>query len=72
MSARVGAGSIAVFGIWLSVIYHVLDLMNDDRWAPPVVGTIVGVAFLVVGALIASNRPRNPIGWVYLAFGRGR
>jgi hypothetical protein len=66
MSARVAAWSLAVLGISLTATFHVLDLVNDHRWAPPVVGTLVGVAFLVVGALIASNKPRNPIGWIYL------
>jgi hypothetical protein len=27
------------------------------------------LAFPLVGALIASRRPRNPIGWICLAFG---
>lgn len=67
MSARVAAWSLAAVGISLNVLYHVLDLLNGHRYAPPVVGTIVGVAFLIVGALIASHRPRNPIGWIYLA-----
>ena len=67
MSARVAAWSIAAFGISLIVLYHVLDLLNAHRYAPPVVGTIIGIAFLIVGALIASHRPRNPIGWIYLA-----
>ena len=35
-------------------------------WLALSVGTIVGIAFLVVGALIASHRPRNPIGWIWL------
>jgi hypothetical protein len=67
MSARVAAWSLAALGISLNVAYHVLDLLNEHRWAPPFVGTMVGVSFLVVGALIASNKPRNPIGWIYLA-----
>jgi len=78
MSARVAAWSLAVFGVALIVTSHVLDGMNGHRFAPPVVGTIVVIAFLVVGALIASHRPRNPIGWIYLvgltfvAFGGSR
>jgi len=35
-------------------------------WLALSVGTIVGIAFLVVGPLIASHRPRNPIGWIWL------
>jgi hypothetical protein len=67
MSARVAVWSLAALGISLTVLYHVLDLLNGHRYAPPVVGTIVAASFLIVGALIALHRPRNPIGWIYLA-----
>jgi two-component system NarL family sensor kinase len=30
---------------------------------------ILTVSFSVVGALIASHRPENPIGWIFLAEG---
>ena len=66
MKAKVLAWSLAVCGIALNVLFHALDLLNGHRYAPPIVGTFVGVAFLIVGALIASRRPRNPIGWLYL------
>ncbi len=66
MRAPVVAWSLAVCGIALNVLFHALDLLNGHRYAPPIVGTFVGIAFLVVGALIASRRPRNPIGWLYL------
>jgi hypothetical protein len=66
MSARVVAWSLAVCGIVLNVLFHALDLLNGHQSAPPIVGTFVGIAFLIVGALIASRRPRNPIGWLYL------
>jgi hypothetical protein len=29
---------------------------------------LIGAPFAVVGALVASRRPRNPIGWLFLAF----
>jgi len=66
VSTWVVAWSLALLGITFSVIFHVLDLFNGHRLAPPIVGTFVGVAFLIVGALIVSRRPRNPIGWIYL------
>jgi len=29
----------------------------------------IAVSYSVVGALIASHRPRNPLGWIFLAVG---
>jgi len=66
VSTRVAAWALAVVGIALTVAFSALDFMNDHRFAPPVVGTIVVLAFLTVGLLIALRRPRNPIGWIYL------
>ena len=66
MTARVAAWSLGVIGLTLIASVQVLDLMNGHQHPSPVVGTFVGSAFLVVGALIASRRPRNPIGWIYL------
>jgi hypothetical protein len=66
MRARAAAWTLAGLGISLGVTYHVLDLLNDRRVPLPVVGTLVATLFLIVGALIASNRPRNPIGWIFL------
>lgn len=66
MTARIAAWTLAGFGISLNLLYHALDVLNGHRYAPPIVGTVVGIAFLIVGGLIASQRPRNPIGWIYL------
>ena len=30
---------------------------------------MLGFTFSVVGAIVASRRPQNPIGWIYLAIG---
>src|ERR671913_1200970 len=40
-------------------------------WDGPSIVTIatLTVSFSVVGALIASHRPENPIGWIFLAVG---
>ncbi len=67
MKAAVLAWSIAAMGLVCVVVYHVLDFVNAHRHPPPVVGSIVGITYLVVGALIASRRPRNPIGWIYVS-----
>src|SRR5829696_2486650 len=39
-------------------------------WGPSILTlAIIAVSFSVVGALIASHRPENPIGWIFLAEG---
>ena len=41
------------------------DLMNAFAFTPLL------LAFAVVGAIVASHRPANPIGWLFLAEGLG-
>ena len=69
-----GALSMAMF-----VVTVVLSVASRSVLPPPSWGTeglsvilIFGVAFLafpLVGALIASRHPQNPIGWICLAAG---
>ena len=66
MKARVAAWSIATVGVSLNVLFNVLDFVNGHAVMPPIAGTFVGMAFLIVGVLIAARRPGNPIGWLYL------
>jgi hypothetical protein len=43
-----------------------LILLLEDYILP---GAILAVSVSVVGALVASHRPRNPLGWIFLAVG---
>ena len=43
-----------------------LILFLEDYVLP---GSILAVSVSVVGALVASHRPRNPLGWIFLAVG---
>ena len=73
------AWSLAGLSVAMFVVTVVLSFLNRSVLPPPSWGTrglsgilIFGVAFLafpLVGALIASKRPRNPIGWICLAAG---
>jgi hypothetical protein len=60
------AWSLAALGLAVATAGRVLELANGERVSSPIAGAFVGVAFLIVGALIASRRPRNPLGWLYL------
>src|SRR5215212_10625418 len=59
----------------LAVASLILALLNGRTlgeifltWGPSIASlAVVTVSFSVVGALIASHRPGNPIGWVFCA-----
>jgi hypothetical protein len=63
---RLLAWALTALGIGLGVTARVLDLMNGRQLPTSVVDLIVAMSFSIVGGLIASRRPRNPIGWIYL------
>ncbi len=59
---------LALAGI-LGVLGCLLLLLND-RFPPPWGETLLAFAsFLVVGVVIASRRPENPIGWMFCVIG---
>ena len=65
--ARLAAGllSLTVAALTAAAIYGVAahDLADAFSFTP------VLLAFAVVGAFVAARRPRNPIGWLFLAEG---
>jgi hypothetical protein len=81
MSTRVAAWlawSLCLLCVALAVASLILALLNgrtlDDiflAWDGPSLAVLPTwtVSFSVVGALIASHRPENPIGWIFLAEG---
>ena len=78
MSARVAAWlawSVCLLCVALAVASLILALLNGRSLGEillgPGIGTfaILTVSFSVVGALIASHRPENSIGWIFLAVG---
>jgi hypothetical protein len=81
MSARVVAWlawSLCVLCVALAVASLMLALLNGRTlaviflaWDGPSIAALPAwtVSFSVIGALIASHRPENPIGWIFLAVG---
>jgi hypothetical protein len=79
MSARAAAllaWSLCALCVALAVANLILALLNEHTLGEIfsseegiVIFAIWTVSFSVVGALIASQRPENPIGWIFLADG---
>jgi hypothetical protein len=71
IGARLGWGlcAVSLTLVALSLVYgawaHSL-LWTLAEWAP---NAVWAVSFPMVGALIATHRPRNPIGWLFCAVG---
>jgi two-component system NarL family sensor kinase len=72
------AWSLGALCVALAVASLILGLLNGRTlgeiftgWSGPAIvalATLI-VSFSVVGVLIASHRPENPIGWIFLAEG---
>ena len=82
MSARAAAWlawSLAALSVAMFVAAGVLSVLASSARSPgdsstgdtigETVSFVLFLAFPIVGALVASKRPRNPIGWILLADG---
>jgi len=78
MSARVAARlawSLCALCVALAAATFILALLNGSTLGEIFISEGIvtfatwTVSFSVVGALIASHRPENPIGWIFLAVG---
>jgi hypothetical protein len=66
------AASVALLNILLAVLAYVFGALNGWNWLQLLdegPGVILAISVSIVGAFVASRRPRNPIGWVYCAVG---
>jgi hypothetical protein len=80
-SARVAAWlawSLCLMSMALAAACLIFALLNGRTlgeifltWSGPAIGALATetLSFSVVGVLIASHRPENPIGWIFLAEG---
>jgi hypothetical protein len=60
------AWSLWAMAITIAVLGGYFDYLNGSKISPSIISTLDGVTFATVGALIASRRPSNPIGWLFL------
>lgn len=65
--------SVSIFGaiVALGIAVH-QAMISGDYWTIITHQTItpfITTGFAVIGALVASHRPRNPIGWIFVAVG---
>jgi hypothetical protein len=77
-SAALLAWSMCAFSVALTLIYVLLNLLTPripmrefPHWllGYPVFFTIGLLVYPTVGALVASRRPHNPIGWIFCGIG---
>lgn len=60
---------LSVLGLWLLALTSNADV--GERFGPRGFSALLALAFSTIGALIASRRPRNVIGWLFCWIGLG-
>jgi hypothetical protein len=75
MSARtavwfaVSLGSLNIVFALSSLLFAALNGYSLPYFFDGLIGPLLAVSFSVIGVVIASHRPGNPIGWIFLAVG---
>ena len=59
------AGSLWAFSAALVALRLLLQYVNDPASFLGNLFKVLSLAFATVGALIASRRPQNPVGWIF-------
>src|SRR5688572_21640068 len=69
MSARASAWlARSSFALLALLILAVGSILRSPDASSFLLFALIAAPFALVGALVASRRPRNPIGWLFLAF----
>jgi signal transduction histidine kinase len=70
-TARRLAWGLVTLALLFMVVGNAVRLLSDAGGSPDFLFVFIGLVFGVVGALIASRRPANPIGWIFVAVAIG-
>ena len=66
------AGSVALIGAGVALAYanrHLVPASSTGWTVSNISGQVVNAAVVVVGFVLATRRPGNRIGWLFLAAG---
>jgi len=70
----VSVAAVVAWGLWVAwaalCAAFLLSGLADDP-ARAILGVLATLALMTVGAVVASRRPRNPIGWMFCVAGLG-
>ena len=65
----VSLGSLNIVFALLSLLFAALNGYSLPYFFDGLIGPLLAVSFSVIGVVIASHRPGNPVGWIFLAVG---
>ena len=65
----VSLGSLNIVFALSSLLFAALNGYSLPYFFDGLIGPLLAVSFSVIGVVIASHRPGNPIGWIFLAIG---
>ena len=66
---KIRPAGVAAWSVWGLAIISI-GLAMFSRFLPEDIPLLAGfVAYATVGAIVVSRRPRNPVGWVFVAVG---
>lgn len=69
--SRILAASLFALFVGVSVAWLVLDSINGEDLVENLIFSVLYASFGIIGLLLASRRPENSLGWIFLAIAIG-